>query len=188
MARCLVLDACVLYPPLVRGILLGVAQAGLITPIWSQRILNEWRIATLRKQGAEAAEHVDAIQQRMAETFPTAETAPNPNIEATIELPDPADAHVVAAAVAAQADGILTFNLRDFPRRTLWPHGVEAHHPDSVLWLMFSEDQATMVGSISTVLKAHQVPTDRQRAALKRARLPRLGKAWETAASPDHGC
>ena len=43
-----VLDACVLYPTVLREILIGVADAGLYTPVWSPRILAEWRHAAAR--------------------------------------------------------------------------------------------------------------------------------------------
>ncbi|MEY3307771.1 MAG: hypothetical protein RLZZ413_1809, partial [Pseudomonadota bacterium] len=46
----IVLDACVLYPTVLREILIGVARAGLYTPLWSDRILEEWARAT-RKLG-----------------------------------------------------------------------------------------------------------------------------------------
>ena len=35
----------ILFPPLVRGLLMSAAEAGLFAPIWSQRILDEWRIS-----------------------------------------------------------------------------------------------------------------------------------------------
>ena len=40
------LDACVLYPTVLREILTGVAGQGLYTPLWSDRILEEWARAT----------------------------------------------------------------------------------------------------------------------------------------------
>jgi hypothetical protein len=45
-------------------------------------------------------------------------------------LPDPADRHVLAAAIAGHADAIVTFNLKDFPGVALQPHQIEAVHPD----------------------------------------------------------
>lgn len=175
----LVLDACVLFPPLVRGIVLSTAEAGLYTPLWSDRILDEWRIAAVRKQGAGTEDAIIAIQARMAETFPGSRIAPGP--EDDLHLPDPADTHVLAAAIAGQAPQIVTFNLRDFPRRVLWPYGVEAVHPDSFLWQVFSEDPDGVTPAVLQTLKAQDVEEDRHRAALKRARLPRFAKAWEAA-------
>ena len=43
-----VLDACVLFPTVLREILLGVAARGLYQPVWSDRILREWTRATAK--------------------------------------------------------------------------------------------------------------------------------------------
>ncbi len=50
-----------------------------------------------------------------------------------LELPDLDDRHVLAAAVRAKAQVIVTFNLKDFPADALSPWDVEAVHPDTFL-------------------------------------------------------
>ena len=171
------LDACVLYPSVVRRLLLEAGDADLITPLWSPRVLTEWRIAVAGKGGDAAM--VDAIQARMAARWPDAGTLPDPAIEAEITLPDPADAHVLAAAVAGRAETLVTFNLRDFPERRCARYRVAPRHPDSLLWALWS-DSAAMAGIVAAVM----ADTDRQemsvRNRLKRARLPRLAKAVQT--------
>ena len=37
-----VLDTCVIYPTVMREMLLGAARMGHFTPVWSARILEEW--------------------------------------------------------------------------------------------------------------------------------------------------
>jgi hypothetical protein len=47
-----------------------------------------------------------------------------------LTLPDPNDRDLVAAAICAGAQAIVTFNLKDFPDDTLASYNVEAKHPD----------------------------------------------------------
>ena len=50
-----------------------------------------------------------------------------------LELPDPDDRHVLAAATRCQAGVIVTFNLDDFPNDILGQYGIEAQHPDEFI-------------------------------------------------------
>lgn len=195
MARRVVfLDACVLYAPLVRALVLEAAAAGLLTPRWSPRVLAEWRIAAARRGGLEAEDRVAEAVARMQARFPAAPVMPDPVIpnpvipnpvrpgaEHAHALPDPADAHVLAAAIAAGADILLTFNLRDFPARSLAAHGLAARHPDGFLWELFSGAPEVLDAAIREAApgdpEAPAAPDDTRR-ALKRAQLPRLAKAW----------
>ncbi|MEM7687172.1 MAG: PIN domain-containing protein, partial [Pseudomonadota bacterium] len=116
MGRRIFLDACVLFPPVVRSMLMALAEEDLFDPYWSPRVLDEWRLAVVRKHGLSAEGDIDAAQQQMSARFPDASGLPDPDFEAQLHLPDPADTHVLAAAHAVEADVLLTFNLRDFPR------------------------------------------------------------------------
>jgi len=174
------LDACVLYPPLVRAMLLGAAADGLYRPLWTARVLDEWAIAAARHGaagGAEPAAAIAAEREAMARRFPDAEISPG-NPDALAPLPDPGDAHVLAGAVAGGADALVTFNLRDFPARALAEHGLTPRHPDGFLWELLGEGGAQSLGpTLARVLPEPDRAANRR--ALKRARLPRLGKAWE---------
>jgi hypothetical protein len=69
-----------------------------------------------------------------------------------LQLPDPNDRHVLAAAIRGRADVIVTMNLKDFPADVLAPFGIEAQHPDEfVLHLL---DLAP--GSVCKAADAHR--------------------------------
>jgi hypothetical protein len=170
-----VLDACVLYPPVLRDILVGCAEDGLFAPVWSSRILAEWAHAAARG-GPESSARAAAEIARLGARFPEAEVLPAEATEAALHLPDPADAHVLAAALDGGAPVLVTLNLRDFPARTLAPLGITAVSPDDLLmrlWLTNPEPVARAVA----LARGHS--TAGLRSFLKRARLPRLGKALE---------
>jgi len=110
--------------------LLRIAEKGLYRPLWSDRILAETQAAI-----EEIHPGID-VQKRftdMGEAFDDALVTGWKGLEAAISLPDEDDRHVVAAAVRAGAQAIVTFNLTDFPEAALDPLGLEAVHPDTFL-------------------------------------------------------
>jgi hypothetical protein len=52
----------------------------------------------------------------------------------SIQLPDPDDRHVVAAAIKSGANYIVTYNLRDFPESELAKYEIVAQHPDEFIF------------------------------------------------------
>ena len=117
------LDACVLFPTVMREMLLGAAAAGGFAPVWSARILEEWARATRRlPEGAEAVARAEIALLRAA--WPEAEVAVDADLVERLSLPDPDDRHVLAAAIAGGAEVLLTLNRADFPTRTLARHGI----------------------------------------------------------------
>jgi len=175
------IDACVLYPNVLREIVLGVAATGAFVPLWSPRILAEWGHAAARLGAADAL--VAQGEVTMLRThWPGAEVTPAPGLERTLDLPDADDCHVLAAAITGQAGLILTQNLRDFPARALGPHGLRARSPDDFLMDLWLADAVFVEGPVAHV----QADTARisgraqpLRALLRRVRMPRLGKALD---------
>ena len=171
------LDACVLYPTVLREVLLGVATAGLFQPLWSPRVLEEWARAAARlAPGHEGIARGEIALLRAQ--WPEAEVA---DAEAPgLDIPDPGDAHVVAAARSAGAELIVTLNLKDFPTRTLGEFGLAARHPDAFLhglWSVHPDDVASAAQKVQAEAERLSGQAQPIRALLKRAYLPRLGKA-----------
>lgn len=175
-ARRVFLDTCVLYPPYLRAFLLELAARGAIAPLWSRAVLGEWGHLVARKHPQDLPA-LDGVIAAMAARFPTA-LAPEGE-SAHLDLPDIADRHVLAAALAGGAGVILTLNLRDFPRATLAREGISACAPDDLAMGLWLEQPATIEGAVATVWPGLEGRA--LRAALKRADLWRLGRAMERA-------
>ncbi|GAB5434029.1 MAG: PIN domain-containing protein [Epibacterium sp.] len=175
----LLLDTCVLYPTVMREMLLGAARAGHFVPLWSARILGEWERAAVKLGPAGAAQATAEIALLKA-AWPKAEVAPKPGLEARLWLPDQHDIHVLAAAIAGHADGIVTVNAKDFPRQTLEEEGLKRSAPDELLYDFWLNDPAGIEAVGQAVLsEARRLSGEdwQMRALLKKARLPRLAKA-----------
>jgi len=165
------LDTCVLFPPILRNLLLGLADTGLFDPLWSEGVEAEWLHLALRKGETPA----DASLARMRARWPGALTPPGePD---WLDLPDPADRHVLAAAIAGGADLLLTLNLRDFPRRALAPQGLTAISPDDFTMDLWLKDAASVEAIVARTFP--DLAGRPLRNALKKADLPRLGRALE---------
>lgn len=173
------LDTCVIYPTVMREMILGVAGAGAFTPLWSERIIGEWLHAAA-KLGPDAQAQAAGEAALMAARWPVASVAYAPSLEARLWLPDPADTHVLAAAIAGSADGILTLNARDFPRNILAEEGLWRADPDGFLHGIW-QAQPGLVAEVAAGVLAEARRLSQgdweMRPLLKKARLPRLAKA-----------
>jgi predicted nucleic acid-binding protein len=170
----LFLDTCVIYPDALRDILLGTAARGGFEPLWSTRVLEEFARAA-RKKGAE--DQARLIAHAMRTQFPRAMVTGWEPATTRLILPDPDDVHVLAAAITGHADAIVTFNAQDFPRHALAAEGLQRRDPDGLLWELWSHDPTMIEDAVTQAMaRAPGEPTSR-RAFLKRAGLPRLGKA-----------
>ncbi|MDR7125052.1 PIN domain-containing protein [Pseudotabrizicola sp. 4114] len=178
-----VLDACVLYPTVLREILMGCAAAGLYTPLFSERILREWVRATA-KLGAVQQDIATGEAALLRTQFPGAVLREYSNIEARLLLPDPDDVHVLAVAIGGSADCIVTFNAMDFPRHLLAEEGVERRDPDGFLcelWSHAPDTVAEVVNRVHATACRLSGETFSRKSLLKRARLNRLAKALDAA-------
>jgi hypothetical protein len=174
------LDACVLVPPVLREVLFAVAGQGLFTPLWSSRIVEEWARAAGRTEGAASEAIARGEAARLAARWPGSIVTHGPADEAALWLPDAADMHVLAAAIVGKAEVIVTFNLRDFPRRALDAQRLRAQHPDAFLmdlWLAAPDQVMAAAESVRHQAERLSARPQPLRALLKRAGLPRLGKA-----------
>lgn len=173
------LDACVLYPTVMREVLLGTARAGLFAPRWSPRILEEWARAAA-KLGPDQEVWARGEIASLSAQFPQALVRYDTALEQRYWLPDPADIHVLTAAAVGSCDGILTMNAKDFPKNILGDEALLRWDPDGFA-LGLLRDAPEIVGPVAdqVLAEANRLSDTpwTMRALMKKARLPRFGKA-----------
>lgn len=173
------LDACVLYPTVMRAALIGAARAGLYTPLWSERILEEWARAAARLGPVGEMIARGEITVLKAE-FPRSCISEAKGLERRLYLPDANDIHVFASAIAGHADAIVTMNRKDFPGNILAVEGLDRFDPDNFLRAFCTTHPKTMNDiAVEITAEAQRLSgTDIDtRKLFKKARLPRFGKA-----------
>ncbi len=145
------LDASVLYPAPLRDLLLELAVADLYRAKWSDAVHEEWIEALLRTRRDLTRSRLERTRDLMnAHTRDALVTDFEPLI-GILDLPDPDDRHVLAAAIKGRADFIVTVNLRDFPPENLDRWGIEAQHPDEFLTQQFQLSQSAFLQAVRTV-------------------------------------
>lgn len=136
-------DACVLSPSLIRNLLMRLAVSGLVAARWTDEIQDEWMRTLLADRPDLTVERLQRTRQFMEQAVPDAQVTGYEAIIATLSLPDPDDRPVLAAALHAGADLLVTFNLKDFPVSAL--HPLDVLTPDELVrWLMDSVPEATV--------------------------------------------
>lgn len=119
---------------------------------WTDAIHDEWIRNVLKNRPDLKPEQLQRTRELMnAHVRDCLVTGYEPLIEG-ITLPDPDDRHVLAAAIRAGADLIVTFNVKDFPEEVLKPYGIEAQHPDD--FLIFQIDLAPNI--VCAAAKRHR--------------------------------
>lgn len=158
------LDANVLYPIGLVDLLLRLAEVGLYAPRWSAAIHDEWT-RNLWADRPDLGDRVDRRRRAMELAFPAAPVTGYEPLVAGLDLPDPDDRHVLAAAVGGRATDIVTFNLADFPADRLAPYRLVATHPDLFVVRLVDGDAARALPVLRSVAAAYvrgsESPADR---------------------------
>ncbi|MCG9893657.1 MAG: PIN domain-containing protein [Thermosynechococcaceae cyanobacterium MS004] len=120
-----------IFPMPLVDTLLRAAEKELYRLHFSQEILDG-ATRNLVKRGKMPLDKAQRFQRFILNAFP----------DSLIEVPEgfeammtnhPGDRHVLAAAVVAKADVIVTSNLKHFPNQSLEPWHLEVQHPDIFL-------------------------------------------------------
>ncbi|MEE7534178.1 PIN domain-containing protein [Klebsiella huaxiensis] len=152
-----ILDACVLYPARLRDLLMHLGIAGLYQPKWSRCIQDEWRRNLIANRPEILPEALQNTVKMMNSALPDANVTGYKGLINDLDLPDPNDRHVLAAAIRAKAEIIVTLKHKDFPPEVLRPFEIETLHPDAFISDLFDLNHALTLEAVR-----------RQRQSLKR--------------------
>ncbi len=126
-------DANVLYPAPLRSVLMYLGMTGMFRARWTMDIHEEWIRNLLNKRDDLNHQQLEALRDLMIEAIPDSLVTGYESVVETLELPDPDDRHVLAAAIRANAEVIVTNNLKDFPDDILGQYNCHVEHPDEFI-------------------------------------------------------
>ncbi len=154
-----VLDACVLYPAPVRDILLSLAAEGLFKAKWSNIIQEEWIRNLLINRTDLKKTQLNSTIKAMNVAFPDANVDGFEDLIPSINIPDKDDRHVVACAIRCNADLIVTFNTKDFPKKELSKYDLEIQKPDELISNLIDINPKLACKAFSKMVKRLKNPT-----------------------------
>ncbi|MEN9870765.1 MAG: hypothetical protein RLZZ171_1753 [Cyanobacteriota bacterium] len=148
-----VYDACILYPNTLRDLLMELAVRDLYRAKWTDEIHDEW-IKNLNKNKPDLSlENLYRVRDLMNENVRDCLVTDYQWLIKNLELPDPNDRHVLAAAIKAKAEVIVTSNYKDFPKLELNKYGIEAQHQDTFITNLIDLHPVQVIEAVE---KCHQ--------------------------------
>lgn len=128
----------------------------LYTPKWSKHIFDEWE-DVMKRNGIVEKEIRKRIKwANMA--FPDALVENYEFLIGALDLPDPKDCHVLAAAIKTNANIIVTNNLKDFPKKYLSTFGLSVKSADDFLTETIDLNQELAVNSFRKLVMNRKNP------------------------------
>lgn len=142
------LDACVLYPPSLRDLLMRLAADEMFAPRWTDVIEAEWVGNVLANNPNVAPEKLARTCALMKRVDPDCVVSDYEAYIPILTLPDADDRHVLAAAIKANASVIVTYNLADFPVTELEAYDISPAHPDLFLTALFDGAPTSFLNTV----------------------------------------
>ncbi|MCL2306387.1 MAG: PIN domain-containing protein, partial [Planctomycetaceae bacterium] len=165
-----------LFSASLRDFLLHLATKKLVVPFWSEEIQSEWVRSLLEKRPNLKRENLERTCRNMNIHFPFGLVRGYEPIIPTLTLPDPDDRHVLAVAIHASANYIVTNNLKDFPGTALKPHKIEALSPDAFVHQLIQKQPGLVLKAAKehrTNLSRPPKTADAYIATLEEQKLPK---------------
>lgn len=147
-----------LFPYSVRDLLVELATTEIFAARWTEQINDEWVRAVLERYPHYNPERLQRTRDRMRDAVRDCIVESYESLIPSIQLRDEDDRHVVAAAIMAGADAIITYNLGDFPSEALAPYDIEAKHPDEFLMDVVALEPQAVLAAVADILDRLNAP------------------------------
>ncbi len=177
------LDANVLFSANLRDTLLWPAFARIYQARFTNRIHEEWIRAVLKQRSHLTRGPLEKTRDLMNAKIPGALVEDYEPLIDDLQLPDPNDRHVLAAAIHSGCDRIITWNTADFPALALEAHAIKTQLPDDFLLELMRNFPKDMVDSLRRQranLSKPPLEVERFIENLRKQSLPKFVKAIET--------
>lgn len=158
MALVVIYDACGLYPAPLRDLLTRIAQTGVVRARWTEQILDECFRSILKQRPDLQWEALARTRDLMAMAVADCIVHGHERLTQGLSLPDPDDRHLLAAAIRAGAQAIVTSNVRDFPADVLAAYEMEALHPDDFVVDLIDLAPGAVAGALRAQVSALRRP------------------------------
>ena len=142
---------------------------------WTHDIHMEWMRNLLKNRPDLTKERLEQTRAKMDLHVRDCLVSGYEEIIEGLKLPDAQDRHVLAAAIKANAQTIVTYNLSDFPSKIIAKYGIDAQHPDEFLRHLLDLAPAKVIPTIRETrvsLKNPPKNTEEYLAILEQQSLP----------------
>ncbi|MDK8531798.1 PIN domain-containing protein [Corynebacterium marquesiae] len=153
-----VYDANVLYPSMLRDVLIRVAGSGVFHARWTEKILDEVFFNLQRNRPDLNPKKLSRTRRLMCLAVEDCLVTGYEELIDDLWLPDPNDRHVLAAAISCGAQSIITENVKDFPCSILDGFGIRRQSADEFLCELIASSPAIVQQSIGDAAAAFQKP------------------------------
>jgi predicted nucleic acid-binding protein len=153
-----IIDSNVFYGARLRSLIMYLAQTGIFRARWTDDIHREWIQNLITKRPDLEVAKLSRVQNLMNESVLDCLVVGYEPLIPSLNLPDPGDRHILAAAIKGHASCIVTFNLNDFPSYILDQYGIHARHPDEFLLDLFGLDEERCMNAVQNDIEHYTRP------------------------------
>lgn len=142
----------------MRSLIIWLAQTGLFRAKWSEDVHMEWISNLIKSRPDLVPENLESTRRAMDDAVPDCLATEYSALVPILELPDPNDRHILAAAICSHASVLVTFNLTDFPDVELAKYKMHAKHPDDFILDVFGIDEDASMQAVQYDLVHYKQP------------------------------